>query len=99
PQLGPSGPDAWERQWSTLLASYPDEEGTAGNGGTMVYALTPEEAAEPNKTINIYANGTELRSQRTARAQAPTNGSSVYNIQYTGESGGTLSQHRVTEGT
>src|SRR5690606_6304030 len=99
PQLGPSGPDAWERQWITLLASYPDEEGTAGNGGTMVYALTPEEAADPNKTINIYANGTELRSQRTARAQASKNGNFIYNIQYTAESGGTFNKYRVTEGS
>lgn len=99
PQLEPSGPDVWDRQWVTLLASYPDGGGTAGNGGTMVYALTPEEAADPNKTINIYANGTELRSQRTARAQASKNGNFIYNIQYTGESGGTFNKYRVTEGS
>src|SRR5690606_16074710 len=99
PQLEPSGPDVWERQWITLLASYPDDEGTAGNGGTMVYAVTPEEAINPNKTINIYTEGTELRSQRTARAQASANGNFIYNIQYTGESGGTFNKYRVTEGS
>lgn len=99
PQLQSSGPDVWARQWVTLLASYPDEEGTAGNGGTMVYALTPEEAADPNKTINIYANGSALRSQRTARAQASKNGNFIYNIQYTGEAGGTFNKYHVSEGS
>lgn len=96
---GPSGPDIWDRQWITLLASYPDDEGEAGNGGTMVYAVTPEEAKDPNKIINIYTNGTELRSQRTARAQASKNGNFIYNIQYTGESGGTFNKYRVSEGS
>lgn len=99
PGLEPSGSDVWDRQWITLLASYPDDAGTAGNGGTMVYAVTPEEAADPNKTINIYAEGTELRSQRTARAQASKNGNFIYNIQYTGESGGTFNKYRVSEGS
>ena len=99
PQEGVSGPDIWERQWITLLASYPDESGTAGNGGTMVYALTPDEAKDANKVINIYANGTELRSQRTARAQASKNGNFIYNIQYTGESGGTFNKYKVSEGS
>lgn len=93
-----SGPDIWDRQWITLLASYPDENQEAGNGGTMVYALTPAEAIDANKTINIYANGSELRSQRTARAQASANGNFIYNIQYTGESGGTFNKYKVSMG-
>src|SRR5690606_23744413 len=99
PQEGVAGPDVWERQWITVLASYPEESGTAGHGGTMVYALTPGEARDANKVINISAHGTELRSQRTARAQASKNGHFIYNIQYTGESGGTFNKYKVSEGS
>src|SRR5690606_15141793 len=99
PPVCTSGPDVWDRQWITLLASSPDESGTEGYGGTLVYALTPEEAKDTNKIVNIYADGTELRSQRTARAQASKNGNFIYNIQYTGESGGTFNKYKVSEGS
>src|SRR5690606_19019449 len=81
------------------LASYPDESGTAGNGGTLVCALTLEEGREARKIVNIYASGTVLRSQRTARAQASKNGNFIYNIQYTGESGSTFNKYKVSEGS
>lgn len=84
-----------KRSFITLTASIPDAEGTAGNGGTMAYALTPEEAANPNFTLNIYQNGYGLRSARTARVQASENGTELYNIQYTGEDGGVFNKYKV----
>lgn len=91
-----SGADLGARDWITLSASVPDESGTAGNGGTMVYALSHEEAIDVNKSINIYTDGFHVRSARTARVQASENGNFLYNIQYTGADGGIFNKYRVT---
>ena len=93
-----SGADVWARSFITLSASIPDENGTAGNGGTMVYALTQAEAIDPTKVINIYNDGTFVRSARTARIQASENGNFLYNIQYTGTDGGVFNKYRVLGG-
>lgn len=93
-----SGPDVWGRQYITLTASYPDETGTAGNGGTLAYSLTNEEAIDDSRHINIYVNGLSLRSQRTARVQGSVNGNFLYNIQYTGANGGIFNKYRVKGG-
>ena len=98
-QDGASGPDVWERKYITLTASFPDETGRAGDGGTLAYSLTTAEAIDPNKTINIYAEGFGLRSERTARVQASKNGNFLYNIQYTGVNGGVFNKYRVNGGS
>jgi hypothetical protein len=90
-----SGPDTWDRQFITLTGAFPDGEGEAGNGGTMAYAITPEEAANPNFEVNVFANGYSLRSQRTARVQGSSNGNFLYNIQYTGTDGGIFNKYKV----
>lgn len=92
---GPSGPDTEERKFITLTLAYPDTEGTAGNGGTMAYAITPAQAADPNFEVDVYTNGYGLRSQRTARVQGSVNGNFLYNIQYTGTDGGIFNKYRV----
>ena len=96
--LGESGSDVWPRAWISLSASFPDDAGTAGNGGTRVYALSHAEAIDPAKTINIYADGMTVRSERTARVQASENGNYLYNIQYTGTDGGIFNKYRVLGG-
>ncbi|RYF21612.1 MAG: hypothetical protein EOO42_10245 [Flavobacteriales bacterium] len=90
-----SGPDNMARKFITLTAAFPDAEGTAGNGGTMAYAITPEQAANQNFEVNIFANGYGLRSQRTARVQGSPNGNFLYNIQYTGTDGGIFNKYKV----
>ena len=90
-----SGPDAWERKFVTLTAAIPDAEGTAGNGGTVAYAITTAQAADPNFEVNVFANGYSLRSQRTARVQGSVNGNFLYNIQYTGTDGGIFNKYKV----
>ena len=89
------GADTEPRKYITLTAAFPDEAGTAGNGGTLAYSITEEEAKDASKTINIFSDGYALRSQRTARVQASANGNHLYNIQYTGESGGTFNKYHV----
>src|SRR5690606_39881490 len=69
-----------------LTASFPDDAGTAGNGGTLAYAITPENAADPNYEVKIFdaGKGFSLKSQRTARVQASADGKYLYNIQLMG---------------
>lgn len=83
------------REFISLTASIPDESGTAGNGGTMAYAITHEEAINPNFSLNIYDKGFSLRSARTARVQGSDDGKELYNIQYTGEDGGVFNKYQV----
>lgn len=98
PDTKASGPDIWDRQYITLTAAFPDAAGTAGNGGTMAYSITPEQAIDPNFEINVFTNGYSLRSQRTARVQGSVNGNFLYNIQYTGTDGGIFNKYKVEGG-
>ncbi|RZK39091.1 MAG: hypothetical protein EOO90_19930, partial [Pedobacter sp.] len=61
-------------------------------------AITPEQAANPNFEVNVFANGYGLRSQRTARVQGSINGNFLYNIQYTGTDGGIFNKYKVEGG-
>lgn len=93
-----SGPDKADRKYITLTAAFPDAEGTAGNGGTMAYAVTLAQAADPNFVVNAFTGGYGLRSQRTARVQGSKNGNFLYNIQYTGNDGGIFNKYKVNGG-
>lgn len=90
-----SGADLFERKYITLTAAFPDETGTAGNGGTRAYAVTLDQAADPTFEINAFTQGYSLRSQRTARVQGSANGNFLYNIQYTGNDGGIFNKYKV----
>lgn len=90
-----SGPDIWNREYVTITGAFPNEQGAAGNGGTMAYALTHDQAVDPNFEVNVFARGYGLRSQRTARVQGSVNGNFLYNIQYTGEDGGIFNKYKV----
>ncbi|HEV7381655.1 MAG TPA: hypothetical protein VGN64_17785 [Dyadobacter sp.] len=94
PNPGTENP-AEGREFISLTAAIPDAAGTAGNGGTMAYAITHAQAIDPNFSVNVYDNGFPLRSARTARVQASENGTELYNIQYTGEDGGVFNKYAV----
>lgn len=85
-------------RWITLTAALPDEAGTAGNGGTLAYAITPENASDPNYEVRIFdaGKGFSLKSERTARVQASADGKYLYNIQYTGAEGGVFNKYEVS---
>ena len=93
-----SGADLGERKYITLTGAFPDAEGTAGNGGTMAFAITPEQALDAQFEVNVFAQGYGLRSQRTARVQGSVNGNYLYNIQYTGNDGGIFNKYKVEGG-
>lgn len=98
PDPEPGPPDGDGTRWITLTAAFPDDAGTAGNGGTLAYAITPENAADPNYEVRIFdaGKGFSLKSQRTARVQASADGQYLYNIQYTGADGGVFNKYQVS---
>ncbi|MFD1616596.1 hypothetical protein [Gelatiniphilus marinus] len=92
-------------RYITLTGSFPNDEGTPGNGGTLAYAITPENAADPNYEVDLFkiendafVNGFALKSSRTARVQGSADGKFLYNIQYTGTEGGVFNKYSVGEG-
>lgn len=92
-----------DSRWITITGAFPDAAGTAGNGGTRAYAISPENAANPAYEIDIFkregekfVNSFELKSQRTARVQASDDGKFLYNIQYTGTDGGVFNKYKVS---
>lgn len=100
---GTNPPVADGTRWITLTGSFPDAAGTAGNGGTRAYAITPENAADPNYVVDLfkmeaekYIVGFALKSSRTARVQASEDGQFLYNIQYTGTEGGVFNKYKVS---
>lgn len=100
---GTNPPVADGTRWITLTGSFPDAAGTAGNGGTRAYAITPENAADPNYVVDLfkmqaekYVVGVALKSSRTARVQASADGQFLYNIQYTGTEGGVFNKYKVS---
>ncbi|MFA9188585.1 hypothetical protein AAGV33_01625 [Flavobacterium sp. FBOR7N2.3] len=90
-------------RWISLTGSFPDATGTPGNGGTRAYAITPENAANPDYEVDLfkmngaaYVEGFALKSSRTARVQASEDGKFLYNIQYTGTEGGVFNKYQVS---
>lgn len=85
-------------RWISLTAAFPDASGTAGNGGTLAYAITEANAANPNYEVAIFdaGKGFALKSSRTARVQASEDGQFLYNIQYTGTEGGVFNKYKVS---
>jgi hypothetical protein len=69
-----------------------------GNGGTMVYTVTQEEAKNPETLINVYEEGFGVKSNRTARLQSSEDGETLFNIAYTGDNGGEFSKYAVLGG-
>jgi len=95
-------PDEGTR-WISLTGSFPDAAGTAGNGGTRAYAITAENASNPNYEVDLfkmdagkYTVGFALKSSRTARVQASEDGKFLYNIQYVGTEGGVFNKYSVS---
>ncbi len=94
PDPDPSG----ETRWVTLTAALKRTTDGDGDGGTYAYAVTPEQAADPNHTVRIFdaGQGYHLKSERTARVQASEDGQYLYNIQYVGADGGIFNKYKIS---
>ena len=92
PDLGNSA--RWITVAGALMGTTPGD----GNGGTMVYAVSVEDAKNPDKSIDAYTNGFHVKSQRTARLQSSEDGTQLFNIAYTGPDGGEYTKYAVNGG-
>lgn len=97
-----SGPEpvnpVTEGRWITVAGALMQDEPGDGNGGTKVFAVSKENAKDPNFSIDVYENGMPVQSNRTARLQSSVDGSTLFNITYTGDNGGEFMTYDVTGG-
>lgn len=90
-----------DKRWMTISAAIDqpgNDDPADGNEGTMVYAISLEEARDPNTSVNVFSQGVRVKSQRTARLQASADGKYLYNIQYVGDDGGIFNKYKVNGG-
>ncbi|KYG78558.1 hypothetical protein EV198_1503 [Roseivirga ehrenbergii] len=85
-------------RWVTVAGALMGDNPGDGNGGTMIYAVSYEDAIDPATTINLYDNGEPVKSNRTARLQVSEDGNTMFNIAYAGENGGEFSRFGVQGG-
>ncbi|WP_192349698.1 hypothetical protein [Algoriphagus sp. Y33] len=92
----PTNPPAeQEDRWITVAGALMGENPGDGNGGTKVYSVSIEEAKNPETQISAYSDGFGVKSNRTARLQSSEDGSTLFNIAYTGDNGGEFSRYAV----
>lgn len=93
----PEEPQQTDKRWITLTAALKQATDGDGNGGTLAYAITHDQAINPAFELDIFpvGKGLKLESPRTSRVQASANGKYLYDIQYTGTDGGVFQKFRV----
>ncbi|WP_461534462.1 hypothetical protein [Sinomicrobium sp.] len=87
-----------EQRMFSVAGAIHDEIPGNGNGGTVLYGFTKEQANDPEFEINAFEKGSPVKSQRTARLQSSVDGSIIFNIAYGGDVGGEFSKYRVNGG-
>ncbi|HEY1194032.1 MULTISPECIES: hypothetical protein [Flavobacterium] len=85
-------------RWITVAGALMQTDPGDGNGGTRVYAISKENAIDPNFSVDVYTNGTAVQSTRTARLQSSVDGNTLFNITYTGANGGEFMTYKVNGG-
>ncbi|MCR6718951.1 MAG: hypothetical protein NVV59_01395 [Chitinophagaceae bacterium] len=93
---GPHDPD--HDRWITIAGAKMGTTPGDGNGGTVVYAISKDNAKNPNFSVSVYDEGYAVKSNRTARLQSSEDGSTLFNIAYTGDNGGEFSRYNVRGG-
>lgn len=95
----PIGEDRPEgSRWITVAAARMGENPGDGNGGTLIYAVSSEDAKDPTKSIEPFDNGFIVPSNRTARLQSSEDGNTIFNISYAGDTGGNYTKYTVEGG-
>ena len=85
-------------RWITIAAARMGENPGDGNGGTLIYSISSDDAKNPSKSIAPFDNGFIVPSNRTARLQASEDGNTIFNISYAGDTGGNYSKYLVNGG-
>lgn len=91
-------PTPIEGRWITVAAARMGEDPGDGNGGTLIYSLTSEDAKDPTKSVEAFDNGFIVPSNRTARLQSSEDGNTIFNISYAGDTGGNYTKYTVEGG-
>ncbi|GAB3649727.1 hypothetical protein GCM10028791_15810 [Echinicola sediminis] len=86
-------------RWVTIAGALMGENAGDGNGGTKIYAVSYEDAINPEKVIEVFEYGEPVISNRTARLQVSEDGKTVFNIVYGGENGGHYNKFTVGGGS
>lgn len=95
----PVNPDPDESsRWITVAAARMGDNPGDGNGGTLIYSLSSEDAKDPSVSIAPFDNGFIVPSNRTARLQASEDGNTIFNISYAGDTGGNYTKYTVEGG-
>ncbi|ARN71187.1 hypothetical protein BST91_05760 [Nonlabens tegetincola] len=94
----PNEPTNNADRWITVAAARMGTNPGDGNGGTLIYSLSKEEAQDPSISIEPFDNGFIVPSNRTARLQASEDGSTIFNISYAGDTGGNYTKYTVNGG-
>ena len=85
-------------RWITVAAARMGENPGDGNGGTLIYSISSEDAKDPSVYIEPFDNGFIVPSNRTARLQSSEDGSTIFNISYAGDTGGNYTKYNVNGG-
>lgn len=85
-------------RWITVAGALMLENPGDGSGGTKVYAVSKDDARNPEVSIRVYDEGFNVISNRTARLQSSEDGTTLFNIAYTGDNGGEFSRYTVNGG-
>jgi len=96
--IDPNPTPVEDSRWITIAGAKMGEDPGDGNGGTLIYAVTSEDAKDPSVSINPFENGFVAPSNRTARLQASEDGSTIFNISYAGDTGGIYTKYTVEGG-
>ncbi|GAA5225466.1 hypothetical protein [Membranihabitans marinus] len=87
-----------ESRWITVAAARMGENPGDGNGGTLLYSISSEDAKDPTVSIAPFDNGFIAPSNRTARLQSSEDGNTIFNISYAGDTGGNYTKYTVEGG-
>lgn len=90
-------PTTEDSRWFTVAGAIMDETPGNGNGGTILYSISKEDAQNPDFEVDVF-KGYQVRSQRTARLQSSVDGATMFNIAYGGDIGGEFSKYNVEGG-
>ena len=82
-------------RWITVAGALMGTTAGDGNGGTVVYSVSKEDARNPNVSISVYDKGFPVKSTRTARLQSSEDGNTLFNIAYNGDNGGEFARYKV----
>lgn len=85
-------------RWITVAAARMGDSPGDGNGGTLIYAVSSEDAKDPTVSIEPFENGFIVPSNRTARLQSSEDGNTIFNISYAGDTGGNYTKYTVEGG-